>query len=323
MARCPAAVYNKIANTACLGLPAKNLPGRRSGKPPRRNGRPAKNPEENNMQIQLLGTAAYERVPALFCNCPACKAAAAAGGKNVRTQTQALIDGRLLIDFGADNYPHFLQAGADFSAVRTLLLTHSHSDHLNADDFTMRSVPYAHGLTFSPLFGNAECGRRLPAGKAQYGIEYTEMRAYETAERDGYTFTALPANHPTKNPYTYILSDGHSTLYYCLDTGLPAKEVYDFIAGKKFRFDAVICDCTACLQPLRDAGGHMSLLGNLAHREALQKAGAADAGTKWVVTHFSHNGLVKDGRGILHTELEELCRRCGMTASYDGFTLEI
>lgn len=277
------------------------------------------------MQIQLLGTAAYERVPALFCNCPACKAAAAAGGKNVRTQTQALIDGRLLIDFGADNYPHFLQAGADFSAVRTLLLTHSHSDHLNADDFTMRSVPYAHGLTFSPLavFGNAECGRRLPAGKAQCGIEYTEMRAYETAERDGYTFTALPANHPTENPYTYILSDGHSTLYYCLDTGLPAKEVYDFIAGKNFRFDAVICDCTACLQPLRDAGGHMSLLGNLAHREALQKAGAADAGTKWVVTHFSHNGLVKDGRGILHTELEELCRRCGMTASYDGFTLEI
>ena len=27
------------------------------------------------MKIDLLGTAAYERVPALFCNCPACRLA--------------------------------------------------------------------------------------------------------------------------------------------------------------------------------------------------------------------------------------------------------
>ena len=43
------------------------------------------------MKIQILGTSAYERIPATFCNCPICKKARKLQGKNVRTQAQAIM----------------------------------------------------------------------------------------------------------------------------------------------------------------------------------------------------------------------------------------
>ena len=51
------------------------------------------------MKIRYLGTAAAEGWPALFCSCPICAQARAEGGKNLRTRTQAILDGELLIDF--------------------------------------------------------------------------------------------------------------------------------------------------------------------------------------------------------------------------------
>ena len=51
------------------------------------------------MKIRYLGTAAAEGWPALFCSCPICTKARAQGGKNLRTRTQAILDGELLLDF--------------------------------------------------------------------------------------------------------------------------------------------------------------------------------------------------------------------------------
>ena len=50
------------------------------------------------MKIRYLGTAAAEGWPALFCSCPICTHARTQGGKNLRTRTQAILDGELLID---------------------------------------------------------------------------------------------------------------------------------------------------------------------------------------------------------------------------------
>lgn len=52
------------------------------------------------MKVTYLGTAAAERVPAIFCNCRICRHAMEKKGREIRTQTQALLDdGKLLIDF--------------------------------------------------------------------------------------------------------------------------------------------------------------------------------------------------------------------------------
>ena len=64
------------------------------------------------MKILYMGTAAAEGWPALFCSCPICTQARDHGGKNLRTRTQALLDGSLLIDFPPDTYSHALRYGS-------------------------------------------------------------------------------------------------------------------------------------------------------------------------------------------------------------------
>lgn len=51
------------------------------------------------MKINYLGTGAAERIPGIFCNCKLCKYAREKKGREIRTQTQLIIDDVLLIDF--------------------------------------------------------------------------------------------------------------------------------------------------------------------------------------------------------------------------------
>lgn len=73
------------------------------------------------MKIKYLGTGAYEGIPALFCTCPICLKAMEKGGKNIRTRSQALIDDKILIDFNADTYSHFITHKIDFTKVNGAL----------------------------------------------------------------------------------------------------------------------------------------------------------------------------------------------------------
>ena len=72
------------------------------------------------MKIQYLGTAAAEGIPAIFCECENCRKSRMAGGRNIRTRSQALIDDRLLIDFPADTYMHFLQYNVPLAKIKKL-----------------------------------------------------------------------------------------------------------------------------------------------------------------------------------------------------------
>lgn len=81
------------------------------------------------MEIQYLGTAAAEGLPALFCDCETCRKARVAGGKEVRTRTQAVVDRRVLIDFPPDTYAHALSYSLKLGQIQHLLITHSHMDH--------------------------------------------------------------------------------------------------------------------------------------------------------------------------------------------------
>ena len=52
------------------------------------------------MKIKILGSAAYERVPAMFCTCGVCEQARKSGGKNVRTQAQVDYDYVTALEYG-------------------------------------------------------------------------------------------------------------------------------------------------------------------------------------------------------------------------------
>ena len=62
-------------------------------------------------------------------------------GREIRTQTQALLDdGNALIDFPGDSYLHRLSGRVDYNRVEALLLTHWHSDHFYERRFSLSNV---------------------------------------------------------------------------------------------------------------------------------------------------------------------------------------
>mgnify|MGYP001145194269 FL=1 len=95
------------------------------------------------MKINYLGTGAAERIPGIFCNCKLCKYAREKKGREIRTQTQLIIDDVLLIDFPGDSYLHLLQYDLCFADFDSLLISHWHSDHFYGEDLAYRMSGYA------------------------------------------------------------------------------------------------------------------------------------------------------------------------------------
>ena len=115
------------------------------------------------MKLKYFGTAAYEGVPALFCQCAVCRKSRLAGGRNIRSRQQALLDGALLFDFNADTVSHAQRYGLDFSTVADCLITHSHCDHLYPDDVEIAAKPYSHEHPLIRFYAAADgYGKLLP-----------------------------------------------------------------------------------------------------------------------------------------------------------------
>ena len=88
------------------------------------------------MKLHLLGTAGYEGWPAVFCGCAACRRARQAGGKNLRTRSNALIDDVYKIDLGPDTFHHALTYGLDLSKLEHIIATRPIPDHFYPAELT-------------------------------------------------------------------------------------------------------------------------------------------------------------------------------------------
>lgn len=277
------------------------------------------------MKLTYLGTAAAEGWPALFCRCEYCKKALERGGKNLRTRSQAMVNDDLLIDFPADSFSHMQQNGLNFSAVKTLLITHSHMDHFSPTDLHLRSTSYyAHDLSTPnlTLYGNERVMKLLERERItreeepnDTGISAVEIQAYKPFTAGKYRVTALPAFHAmNEKAFVYLIEDGEKTLLYLHDTGELFDEVYEYLAANKVRADLISYDCTYVALP--SGGGHMGLDSCPKVRARLEAIGVSDANTISVVNHFSHNGK------LIHDELEPAAKEIGFLTSYDGMVVE-
>ena len=75
------------------------------------------------MQIKVLGSAAAEGWPALFCECDICKYAWEHKGKDVRRRTSYLLNDDVMIDYGPDVYGQSLQFDIDLFSSRIPMTT--------------------------------------------------------------------------------------------------------------------------------------------------------------------------------------------------------
>lgn len=267
------------------------------------------------MDITFLGTAAAEGFPAVFCNCDYCREARKQGGKNVRTRHQTLINEDLLIDLPADTYHHFLTNGIQGDRIRTLLITHVHSDHLYPKELLNRYGCYAHNMRADRL--QLFCSQTVynvlaPIVPADDTVDLHVIEPYQTFDSGEYRITALPARHDTGvGAYLYVIQ-GEKTMLYAHDTGYFFEEVFDFLQEKGFVFDFVTLDCTNVDIPISDSGSHMGFPNIDRVLRRLSAMGCINENTVKFVNHFSHNG------NPIQAFLEERAAEYGCQVAFDG-----
>ena len=270
------------------------------------------------MKITYYGTAAAEGFPALFCNCDFCAEARRLGGKNIRSRSQAIIDGELLIDIPADTYMHFLTHGIEGDLIRYLFITHPHYDHFEPVNLQFRYGCNAHKLRVPmlELYGGIGVADSLPTVDESKNIAVHMIAPFETVTVGDYTVTALPARH-MPNALFYLIESNGKAILYAHDTGYFREEVFEFLSERKVSIDLLSMDCTNVDIPISDEGSHMGFPNIERLIERLTSLGCVDQSTVKIVNHFSHNG------NPLHAHLEERAAAYGCLVSYDGMTVEI
>lgn len=277
------------------------------------------------MKIQFLGTIAAEGGPALFCNCEYCKEAKRRGGKNIRTRSQILVNNDLLVDFPADTYFHKLQHGLELSKVRYLLITHSHHDHFYPTDIFLHGGNSAHEMVENMLdiYGNAAVKTKFDATAQEYPASicdtlcFHEVSAFEHIVADRYEFWTLPARHmENENALFYLIRQGDEAFLQCNDTGLLFEQVYDFLSTLGVKIDCIALDSTMGASGT-SYFGHMGVKECLETVERMRKSNFVKPNTKFVLTHFCHNGK------LLHEEYEAICAPHKVDVAFDGMKLEV
>lgn len=273
------------------------------------------------MKITFYGTAAGEGWPGVFCHCQLCQDARRLKGKNIRTRSQTLVNEDLLLDLPPDNQLHSIQYGLDLSKIRTLLFTHSHSDHCYPYDLELLREPYSHSYSgVMQVYGNEHVEQLVVQACGSLGSErerflFQRLDANVSVQVDDYQILPLRATHSAgEQCLFYRISQAGKAILYAHDTGAFSQENIESLRNQPGRLSLVSLDCTA--QKHRDGKYHMGLMDAVDQKTRLIDAGLADEQTIWVVNHFSHNG------GWLHDEMACNAERFGFLAAYDGMSIE-
>lgn len=283
------------------------------------------------MKIKYYGTGAGAGIPEIFCSCRVCENARAERGKNIRTRSQAVIDGILGIDFSVDAFQHTIHGGLDMRVVKSVLVTHAHHDHFLQADIISRAVGMTEPIHF---YFSEESGRgfnkavqdrkeAFASGARKCNgnevlVETHFVEKYKTYQILGYDVTPLKARHggPALGALIYIIQKDGKNILWAHDTGKLHTEVYEFLKTTDICFDFVSLDCTL-KRGDQITGGHMDLDWCIETVERLREGGHINDKTVIALSHIGH--LVER----THDELAAEAAEYGMIVAYDGMEIEI
>ena len=274
------------------------------------------------MKLKFLGTAAAEGFPSLYCKCDACVEAINNGGRNIRTRAQALLDDKVLIDFGPDTYHHMITYNVPTDKIHHVLITHSHGDHFYKNDLIYRRKGYASKVEEEPLYVHAtnraynKVVEMINEEQMGQYLQAHEVVAYEPFDILNYHIYPLKANHSEySNPVIYLISDESKTMLYAHDTGVFYEKVWEELSKLEKPLDLITLDCTAgILKGWRD--GHLSFDTFLEMINKMRELKIIDENTKVIANHFSHNGLAT------YDKMAEVAAAYNVIVSYDGMEVE-
>lgn len=272
-----------------------------------------------------MGTAAAEGLPAPYCSCDVCRRARQNGGRDVRLRSSILIDRAIRIDQSPDTVAQAQRLGVALDTVHTLVVTHTHEDHLYADDMLLVVPPFTHTykqrlLVLGPG-GVAETLLRSAVHAWFTGaLEVRPLTAFvECRLPEGYVVVPLLAAHaPERVCFNYLLTDAAgATILYAADTGVWPPETFEYLERSGRRLDTVIMEATKGHVDDDRYKGHLSVSGIVEMRRRLIEQGNVAADTPYYATHFSHGG------GMLQADLEAALKPHNIVPAFDGLGISV
>lgn len=274
------------------------------------------------MKIKILGSGGGEGFPAAFCTCEHCETARKKGGKSLRTLSQTMINDDLLIDFLADTASHCLCHGVRLGQLQNVLITHSHIDHFEPSLLSMRGGGFAHNMKYEDIYfyGPADlesiCDTRNIWDHFRKHIHFVPLTKQKSVSIGEYRVTPLEALHaPELGCLNYIIEQNGKSILYLLDSGYPTGDTLHYLQSRNQVLDAVIMDATMGTADPNTYPYHMGYLQNKQLKKELEQLGVANANTRFVVTHITHN------HSEYHEKVEEIFRGTQIEVAYDGFEL--
>ncbi len=275
------------------------------------------------MRLTILGTAAAEAVPALWCECNICATARQRGGKDLRRRSCYLLDDDTMIDFGPDAFWQATQFNINLPALQRLIFTHPHIDHLNPTELCWRRRGFSKVTRPLTVIGPVTVFQAIMAHAATHGTacDLTELHIRRVDAGHGreitdgdLTLLPIAANHaPGKSPLIYVLRRGGKSLLIANDTGWLADESWELLRHQTL--DAAVIECTSSINFPDQRNGHMGANVTVAFRDRLRDLGCLKPDATVVTNHFSHNG------NSLHQDLEAFFTPKGIAVAYDGMAI--
>lgn len=276
--------------------------------------------EKYKMMLKVLGSAAAEAVPALWCECKTCRAARKNGGKDIRRRTSYLIDDDTLVDFGPDAFCQMIDFNIELPRIKRILFTHSHADHLNLVDMQWRRKGFCVVSSKVKIFGNNTVMQKIKAlSFAALMIEPHTISAGSKIIDDDIEIYPLEASHcleiKGEQALNYVIGRNSKYVLIANDTGWWPQKSWNRM--RNFKLSAAIIECTMGLNPpyIDCRSGHLGANAAVEFRDKLREVGALTDKTPVFVNHFSHNGKV------LHKNLCKFFKPHGIKAAYDGLTI--
>lgn len=273
------------------------------------------------MRIKFLGTGASEGIPSLFCNCSVCKNARKEGGRELRSRSGVLLDNNLLIDFSSDMLMNAMRYGIDCTAIRNILISHSHGDHLYVNDIgPQRYKIEEQDVLPLHIYSNNEV---LNAIKHSWHslcengfLQLHETKVGTTVSLGEYKVTVFRSQHiAMEESMVYLIEKDGKKYLHLYDTGEGVDGVVFYLQEQGITVDAVAMDSTYGLIE-REYFGHMNLNQVIRLSERFRKIGVFTPSTQICATHICHwGGSYKD--------LQEKASEHGIRIAYDGMEITI
>jgi len=246
--------------------------------------------------------------------CASCRTAAARG--EIRGQTAALVDDTILLDCGPEIPRAAVRAGRPLDAVRYILFTHAHPDHVGPAALLFRAwVQRDRPLD---VVGPPEA---LDLCRDWVGpddpVNFVPVVAGDRISLNGYTVRVLEAAHTAIRDGDSVLYDitgpGDDRLLWATDTGpLPSATMESV---RDARYDALFLEETFGTRT--DLGaGHHDLTTFPRTLAALRDVGAIGDSTDVVAVHLSHYNPPT-------SELSERLAPWGARVVHDGATVTV